>query len=168
MRLGGTRRGAKVAYGFALFPGALQQHRAAAFGRPNGELVEGDDLAAGLEDASARRGSHAQRTHVHLRHLEDALVVSHGAHHHGQLADTIAARHMTFEASQRHGRTVGLGHEEASHDDLVELNLRTTGQELVKLDKKAQVDIVGLRILPYDLAPVLVLQIDALRKQNGE
>lgn len=45
----------------------------------SGKLVEGNALAAGLDNAGTRRLGEAQRAHRHLRNLLDALVVGDSA-----------------------------------------------------------------------------------------
>merc|ERR1719389_596437 len=54
---------------------APEQHRALAERRLERQLVEGEALAAGLDDAGARRLGEAQRADRHLRALDLADVV---------------------------------------------------------------------------------------------
>ncbi len=54
----------------------LEKDGVLAGGRPESQLVEGDDLAARLQDTLARLLSHAQRAESHLGNLEDPTQVS--------------------------------------------------------------------------------------------
>jgi hypothetical protein len=53
----------------------LEQDGVLAGGRPERQLVEGDDLTARLQDALARLLSHAQRAESHLGNLKDPTQV---------------------------------------------------------------------------------------------
>ena len=90
---------------------------------------------------SRRRRPHPQpprptpscRTHRHLRHLEDADIVGHGAHHDDDAVLALRLVHEADDACQRHGRPVDLAHEQPLQDDAVELCSGTAGQEPVQL-----------------------------------
>merc|ERR1719213_1084446 len=64
---------------------AAEQHRALAERRAEGELIEGEALAASLDDARAHRLREAERADRHLRALDLADVVEHRAHDDGDL-----------------------------------------------------------------------------------
>ncbi len=53
----------------------LEQDGVLAGGRPESQLVEGDDLTARLQDTLARLLSHAQRAESHLGNLKDPTQV---------------------------------------------------------------------------------------------
>jgi hypothetical protein len=53
----------------------LQKDGVLAGGRPESQLVEGDDLTARLQDTLARLLSHAKRAESHLGNLKDPTQV---------------------------------------------------------------------------------------------
>merc|ERR1719295_2378675 len=127
MRLGlavGQAGSAKVLSGLPLLTRSLQEHSVLAERGPEGQLIKGDDLAAGLENSVASLLSHVQGADGHLGHLEDPEVVGDGSNADDDL--------------------VGVGGI-LLQDDLVELGLSTTGQESVELDEEPEVDVLGLR-----------------------
>jgi hypothetical protein len=135
------------------------QYRVLAERCTEGELVEGEALATGVDNPGPRCLSEPEGAHLHRRHLVDPLVVGHGAHdHRDQIAlhsynrkmnttSSLAlwrktARedwgshlplHELDEASHRERRAVGLAHEQALQDHGVEAALGTPHQEAVEL-----------------------------------
>lgn len=113
---------------------ALDQERALAGRRAHGQLIEGEDLAAGGQDAAARLLGDAQGAQLQLGDLQDAGVIGDGAHHHGDRLLAGALLQEAGNALQRDGSLVGAAHEEAAQHDLVELLVGATVQEAVQLE----------------------------------
>ena len=128
---GDAGRRAKVLAGLARRRLAAEQDAVAARRRRQGELVEGEDLAARGDDAGARALGHAQRGHAQLRDGEESGVVRHGADDGGRLA--VLALHELGELGQRERGAVGLRHVEAAEDDGIELGVSAAREELVEL-----------------------------------
>lgn len=78
---------------------------------------------------STGKGSYLQ-----LGDGEDALVVGDGAHDDGDLAFSAFVFHQSGHTRDRNGGTINAGHEQTTQDDLVELGIRSTGQESVQLE----------------------------------
>jgi len=72
-------RGAEVARSLAARLAATQQQGALARRCLEGQLVEGEALTAGLDDAGAGGGGEAERADGQLRHLKETHVVGDGA-----------------------------------------------------------------------------------------
>ncbi len=103
-----------------------------------------------------------------LGHLVESQVVGDGADDDSGLVGAGLALHLADDASQRDGRAVDLGHEQASEDDLVELGAAAASQEAVQLDEQEQVDIVAAWRLASHLAIVLVVYVNALKSTKIE
>lgn len=113
-----------------------------------GELVEGDGLAASLDDASTGALSETQSSNGDLLGgLDQAVVISDSADDDNGLAVGTRALHSTVDAGNRDRRAVGLRKEELSENDLVELGVRATSKEAVKLHKQTQVRVLRCRLL---------------------
>jgi hypothetical protein len=100
-------------------------------GGTESQLVEGDDLTAGLQDASLGGLGDAQAGNRQLGDLEEAVVVSDGSDNDGGLA--ILTSHVAGNTGNRHGGAVDARHKEALQNDLVEGRVRAAGKESVEL-----------------------------------
>lgn len=83
-----------------------EQHAVGALWGAESELVEGQALTAGLEDARTSTLREAQSAHGELWHLVEAVVVSDGANKNSDLV--LLALHVAGQAGQRQRRLVGL------------------------------------------------------------
>lgn len=131
-----TRRWAEVSACLTGGASSLQQQAPLSSGRLQGQLIEGDHLAAGVQDALARSAGYVEGAHSHFRDLQEPRVVCNGANHHhggvGLFGDAEEARHPL----QRHGRTVRPAHEQPLQHDAVELLVGAPLQEAVQLKDK--------------------------------
>ena len=140
--------------GLPCVPLAAEQDSVGTGGCTGSELVEGQDLATGLEDALLRRAREAQRGDGRLGHLQHAVVVRHRADDNDDLALQLGLLGLDKDLGEGDGRTVDFGEEEAVEDDLrmdglmgvywgrsrsmdlVEGGIRPAGQKAVELRKR--------------------------------
>lgn len=145
--------------------GTLQQNSLATSGALEGKLVEGHNLTTSLLDASTSSLSDVEGSDVDLGDSQDTLIIGHSSddHEDGISGLIFGVRRDLLE---RHGGSVVTGHHQAAEDDLVEVSLRTTSQELVQLDQEAQVGIRrdGINTAVHPL--VLVSKINTLFSPN--
>jgi len=151
VRSGGAS-GAEVLDALAAGAAAAQQQGVLARGRDRGELVEGQALAAGADDAVAGLAREAQRADADLGQLRHANVVEDVADDDrdgrlrlgGVLPHGLALEH-DGEAAQADRRAVAAALEQALVDRLVERRLRALCQELVQLDEQLDVRVRAVR-----------------------
>lgn len=140
--------------------GATEDNGVATGGGSAGELVEGDDLTASLQDAGLSTLGEAEGSNGDLLGgLHETVVVSDGTNDDDGLASSTRAGDSTRDAGDRHRGTVSLGEEELSQDDLVELGIRTASKEAVKLHKQAQVWVLRSRLLALATASVGLAEV---------
>ena len=147
--------------------GAAEEHHARAGGAHERELIEGEALAAGLDDPGARRLGEAQRAHLQGGHLEHARVIRHRADDGGDVP--LAARHELGELGEGERGAVDLAHEQTLENGLVEVVLgrRATREEAVELHEKLQVHILRLgRRAVLNLVAPASLDVDPLRGEK--
>lgn len=121
-----TERGASGAL-------ALDEQRTLAGRRAHGQLIEGEDLTAGGQDATARLLGDAQGAQLQLGDLQDAGVIGDGADDHGDRVLAGALLQEAGDALQRDRRLIGAAHKETAQHDLVELLVGAAVQEAVQL-----------------------------------
>lgn len=110
---------AEVLDGLAGVPLAAEQDGVRTGGRTQGELVEGEDLAAGLEDALPGRGGEAEGGDRELRDDAQTDIVGDGADDDDDLGLAVrGASGLCGDAGQGDGRAVDLGEEETMEDGL--------------------------------------------------
>lgn len=119
---------AKVLDGLTGVLGAAEEEGVGAGGGTEGQLVEGQALAAGSSDAGAGGGGEAQSGDGQLGDLEQAVVVGDGADNDDGLALVGLARVLVGsrcdDAGDGHGRAVDARHEQTAEDHLVEVRIR--------------------------------------------
>lgn len=109
----------KVLDGLTRVALAAEQNGVCARGRTQGKLIEGENLAAGLEDALLGRGSEAQGSNRQLGHLEQAHVVSDCADRDNHLGITVRRiLGLLDDARKGDRRAVCLREEETVEDGL--------------------------------------------------
>ena len=112
------------------------------------ELVEGDGLTSGGDDASTGGGGEAEGGNRHLGDGEEAVVVGDGSDNDdGPVGGLALGSGVAGNLGKGDRGTVQLGHEQPAEDDLVERRVRATGQEAVQLHEELDVHIVALRRL---------------------
>ena len=142
--------------------GSAEEDGVGALGCAEGELVEGEALTAGGEDALAGGLGEAEGADGHLGDVaEHADVVGDLANDDGDLA--LLVGHVLGETVEANGGLVHLGHVQPLDNSRAELGVGTTLKELVKLDQKTGVRVLGLDHLGRALVPDAAsasLQID--------
>merc|ERR1719147_24544 len=83
-----TRCQSKVLVCLASFAGTLHQNSALSLWSPQSQLVKGDDLPTGLDDAGTSPLSDAQSTHLQFGNLVNAYIISDGPNDHSNLVLT--------------------------------------------------------------------------------
>lgn len=89
-----TRSKAKVADGLTGIAWSLEEDGVLAGGSTSSQLVEGDDLTSGLQDACSSALGDAEGGHRELRHLEKTGVIGDGADNDGDLILASFAAHV--------------------------------------------------------------------------
>lgn len=110
---------AEVLDGLAGVLGAAEQEGVGTSGLLKGQLVEGDDLAAGRGDAGTGGGGDPESGNRHLGNGQEAVVIRDSADDDDRLV-LVAVLEVGRNAGQRDGRTVDTAHEQAAEDHLVE------------------------------------------------
>lgn len=140
---------------------SLHQDGVLSLGGLEGQLIEGEDLTAGLENAFARAGGDVHGAERQLGDLVQTKIVGDGADNDGGLAIAAWLLHHARDAGDRHGWPVHAAHIQTLQDDLVELGVGSASQEPVELDQQAQVDILAFGLRPTGLSHVLVTDVDS-------
>ena len=136
-----VRAKAEVLDGLARVLGTPQKEGIRAGGLLERELVEGERLAAGRNDARTGCGGEAQSGDGDLGSLKEAVVVGNGADYDD--GPLVVLRGVGGDAGEGDGRAVDARHEESAEDDLVEGAVGATGEEAIELHQELQVDIVA-------------------------
>ena len=112
-----------------------EEHAVGAGRRAEGELVKGDDLAAGGDDAGAGGVGGAEGGYGELQvdAVEQADIVGDGAHNDSNLAGL--AIHLLGELSDGDWGPIGAAHEQALEDNRIEFTFSAASQESIKLWK---------------------------------
>jgi len=152
---------AEVTVGRAGSAAALHQDGVLSLGGLEGQLVEGENLTTGLEDAFAGARGHVHSAERQLGDLVQTKIVGDGANNHGGLTIAAWLLHHARDASDGHGWSVHAAHIKTFQDDLVELGVGSAGQETVELDQQAQVDVLALGLRTTGLPHVLVTDVDS-------
>ena len=100
-------------------PLAAEQDGVSTGGCAHGELVEGQDLASGLEDALLGRLGEAQGSNSQLGDLKQTDIIGDGADNDDGLSLAVdSAGSLLQDAGEGDRRAVDLGEEEAVEDGL--------------------------------------------------
>lgn len=166
--VGHARGASKVRERFTGRAGALHQDGVLSGRGQQGQLIEGEDLTAPLEDALAGLLRDTQGTHVHLGHVQLTVIVGHGSDHDGNRLIVLAAQLQQLRHSrQSNRRLVGSAHKQTAQDDLIELLVRPAVQEAVELNQQPQVHVQRFRLGTANLAVPLVIDIDTLKRETS-
>jgi hypothetical protein len=99
--------------------GATEDQGVGTGGSTESQLVQGDGLAAGSDNAGTGGGGESQGSDGRLGELEETVVVGDGSDNDdGSLLALLVQ--VGDNSGQRDGRSVDLGHEQTSENDLVE------------------------------------------------
>lgn len=113
---------------------ALDQDGVVAGRSEQGQLVEGDDLAASLCDTLASLLGDTEGTDAQFRDLEQTQIIGDGSHDDGNVAfGGLTVLQQADDALQRDHRAIDFAHKQTLQDDLVELLVCTAVQEAVQL-----------------------------------
>ena len=152
-----TSRSTEVAEGLASSAAATEEDGVGAGGLAHSELVEGEALTTGLQDACASRVGETKSADGHLGDVEHASVVNNGGDDNCGLLGVPA--NVTVDAREGHDRAVVT----ALHETLADLNVEgrasTTSKELVQTHKKSHVGICALSVLAHMLLLVSHVQL---------
>ncbi len=110
---------AEVLDSLARVLGAAEEEGVGAGGLLEGELVEGDDRAAGSGDAGTGGGGDAESGNRDLGDGQETVVIGDGANDDDGLL-LVAVLEVGRNAGQRDGGAVDAAHEQAAEDHLVE------------------------------------------------
>lgn len=144
----------EVLDGLAGVLAATEEKAVLALRLEHGELVEGEALTTGSDDAGTGALGEAEGADAELGALLHADIVSDGGHGHGN-AGLLLVAHEEANAADRHGGAVDAAHVHALEDLLVELGLSAASKEGVQLHEESQVRVLGPRggaVLVTDIA----------------
>lgn len=139
--------------------GSTEEEGVGTSGGLEGELVEGEGLATGSDDAGTGSGGEAEGRNVDVGDLEEAVVVGDGANNDDSALLTLLD--VRGDARERDGRAVDAGHKQSAEDNLVEVGVGTADKEPVKLNEKLQVDVVALGSSAVGAAHMVPVEIDS-------
>lgn len=124
--------------------GSTDNQSVLASGGTASELVKGEDLTTSLEDTGSGGLGDLEGSNGDLGDLVETSIVSDGTSNNDDLVSSTLTSKSSGNARDRNRRSVDLGKEKRSKDDLVEVGVGTTSKESVELDQQLQVDVVGL------------------------
>ncbi len=110
---------AEVLDGLTRVLGAAEEEGVGTSGPLEGELIEGQDLAAGGSDAGTGGGGDAESGDLDLGDGQETVVIGDGADDDDRLL-LVAVLEVGRDAGQRDGGAVDAAHEQAAEDHLVE------------------------------------------------
>lgn len=99
--------------------GSAEEEGVASGRGTESELIQGEDLAAGGQDAGAGSGGEAEGRDAELGDGQEAVVVGDGADDDDGLVVGLLGD-VGDDPGERHWGPVDAGHEQAAEDDLVE------------------------------------------------
>jgi len=139
--------------------GSTEQDAVLSGGMGLRKLIESDALATSSQDTLAGDLGESHGADLDGLQVDQTLVIDDRGADDGSLV--VLTFHKALKLAQRHRSLLDAGHTQAVGDDLVELGVGTTGQELVKLDAQLQVGVVALHRGPLvDLDATTSLNID--------
>lgn len=152
---------AEVLHGLTGVLGSTEDQSVGTSGGTEGQLVEGDGLTTGSNDASTGGSGEAEGSDGELGEGEHAVVVGDGADNDDGALLVLGG--VANNAGKRNRGTVNLGHKQAAEDDLVEVGVGATSQEAVKLHQELEVDIVALGSTAVSALHVVAVEIDTCK-----
>jgi len=158
---------AEMLDGFPRVPLALQQDGVGTSRCPQSELVKGDSLSAGVEDAFLCSASEPESSNGEFGDNLETDVVCHGSNGDNDFLGGFPALDFLDDTGKRDGGSVDLGEEKTAEDDLVEFGISPTSEEAVKLDEEKEVRILALGRCAVALFDVMVSNIDTHFAPDG-
>lgn len=147
---------AKVSNGLSSVTGTSEHQSVLTSRSTTSQLVDGEALTTGLNDAGSSSGSESQGGDGGLGDLKNTVVVSNSANHDNSLVGITLKSKGLGDARKRHRRSVDLGKEQLLKNRLVELGLGSASKESVELDQKKEVHVLRLGSGTVALALVLL------------
>jgi hypothetical protein len=172
---------AEVLDGLAGVLGATEEEGVGTSGGADGDLINGEGLAAGLQDAGTGGGGEAESRNGDLGQLQETVVIGDGAdlcllveiRYSGAASAAYDDNGLALvslagvgvgsggdDLGQGNRGTVDLGHHEPAQDGLVEGRIRAAGEELVKPHKELNVGVLALRDLAVPVSNMMPVKID--------
>ncbi|GET93547.1 60S ribosomal protein L18, putative [Leishmania tarentolae] len=146
-------RGTEVAHRLTARLATTQQVRVLASRSNHGELVEGQALTAGSDDALASALGEAQGADAHRGDAGHAHIIQNVTHHDGDRGflalrgeDSLALHH-DGDAAQRNRGAVAAALDQALVHDLVEARARALREELVQLNQQLDIGVRRVRVM---------------------
>jgi len=155
-----VRTHAKVLDGFPRSPLALQQDGVGPSWCPQCELVEGDGLSTGSDDALLGSTGEPESSDDEFWNDRETDIVGYGSNDDDDFVSGSAALNLLSDTGKGDRGTVDLREEETAEDDFVKFGISTTGEEAVKLDKEEEVGILALGRCAMALFDVVVSNVD--------
>lgn len=152
------RAKAEVLDGLTGVLGTPEEEGVGASGGTDGKLVEGQALAASLDDPSTGSGSEPESGDGDLGGLKKTVVISDGTDNDEGLG--LVALVLGRQTRERHRGAVDARHEEPAEDGLVESRVGTTSKEAVKLHEELDVRVLALGSGTVLVAHMVRLEID--------
>jgi hypothetical protein len=110
---------AEVLDSFAGVLGATEQESVASSGSTESQLVQGDGLTTGSNDAGTGGGGEPKGGNGNLGDLEQTVIIRDGTDNDDSLA-LLASGDLALDTRDGNRRSVHAGHEQTAEDDLVE------------------------------------------------
>jgi len=155
---------AEVLDGLTGVLGTAEEDGVGTSGGTHSELIDGEALTTGGQDAGTGGCGEAKGCNGHLGEGQETVVVGDGGNNDNGLAldllGSVLAGGGSNNAGDGHRRAVDLAHHQAAEDDLVELGVGTAAQESVELDEKSRVWVVRLGRLAVARSDVVLVQVN--------
>ncbi len=142
--------------------GTSEENGILAEGSNLGKLIEGEDFTTGLDDSATSLFSDSEGADSKLRDGETPLIVQNVANNNQDLVALLGNIGVLGQLRQRNRVAGGSALVQTLVDDLVELRLGSSAQELIKLDQESVVKVGGSGVSAHlGLDSAFLVQIDA-------
>ena len=142
--------------------GTSEENGILAEGSNLGKLIEGEDFTTGLDDSATSLFSDSEGADSKLRDGETPLIVQNVANNDQDLVALLGNIGVLGQLRQRNRVAGGSALVQTLVDDLVELRLGSSAQELIKLDQESVVKVGGSGVSAHlGLDSAFLVQIDA-------
>lgn len=155
-------RDAEVLDGFTGILLAAEQQAVGTGRTALGQLVKGQALTTGLQNAGTGGLGETQSTDLHGGQVKLTLIISDYTNADGNVVLGRGNSQVLGDGAQGHRGAVDLAHAQTLQDNLVEAGAGTAGQEAVELDQEVQVDVVTVRRGALQGLDVVLLDINTL------
>jgi len=111
--------------------GSSQQHGASASGRAKSQLIQGDALTTGLQNAGAHGSGEAKRADLELGHIQQTNIISDGSDDHRSLV--LLALHVASQSRDGQSGAVHIRHVQTLQHNGIESRVSTASQKPIQL-----------------------------------